>query len=237
MNGVTKALAWSFLLSVTWLLTGCITSEGGLQPAASLDRVRAHLDVARGYIQLANYQRARIAIDRALTVNNRVARAHGLLALVQEREGDIEMAAASFRKALRLDKNDSRLWNNYGAFLFSQAKYRKACVALQRAAQDSRYERRSNVFENLGLCWLKLDAVESAQNAFSRSVNLNEQQSRSWLELAQIDYQNNACTQARNHYEHFVRTGVQTERSHLLANKISELCANQVKAAGVDDDQ
>lgn len=209
------------------LLSGCVTETAGGLGRSLDEQVRVHLDIARGYIRLSDYSRARRAIKRTLTINQKSAQAHGLLALVQEREGDIEMASDSFRTALRLDATDSRLWNNYGAFLFAQGDYQQACSALERAVKNPNYTGRSEAFENLGICLLKLGSTDAAQHAFRRSVLLNEQRPRAWLELSQIEQQRGNCSQAQLYYRNFKRVGVPTPRSLLLADKIVKACPDE----------
>lgn len=223
--------AQSVALAIWVLLAGCVTEITGdaWRVASNPKRVHAHLDVARGYIRLADYQRARQAINKALAVDSRIAQAYGLRALVQEREGDVDMAAANFHKALKLDAEDSRLWNNYGTFLFAQKQYDQACAALGRAAADPGYTGRAGAFNNLGLCRLQLGMAKLAERAFQRSLLLDGQQSTPWFGLAQIAYQGSDCQQAKIYYQGFVRLGIQTASSMELGRLILASCP--------DDDQ
>lgn len=219
-------LAQSVVLAAWLLLVGCVTEITGdaVRIASNSKRVHAQLEVARGYIRLADYQRARQAINKALAIDSRIAQAYGLHALVQEREGDFGMAAANFQKALKLDAEDSRLWNNYGTFLFAQKQYDQACAALERAAADPGYTGRAGAFNNLGLCRLQLGMAKLAERAFRRSLLLDEQQSTSWFGLAQIAYQGRDCQQAKTYYQRFVRFGIQTASSMELGRLILASC-------------
>ena len=127
-------------------------------------------------------------------------------------------------KSLRFDAHDGGLWNNYGAFLFAQSKYKQACSALRRAIEDPEYTAQADAYENLGRCWLKLDAATRAQAAFLHSVQINEQKPLAWLALARLEYQQQHCSKAWRHYENFTRFGTPTDDSSKLAAALHKTC-------------
>lgn len=205
-------------------LGGCVTEITGLQPAPDPERVEAHLDVARGYMQLADYYHAEQAVQRALAVNRRTPWAHGLLALIQAKHGEHKKAETSFLKSLRFDAHDSGLWNNYGAFLFGRSKYKKACPVLRRATMNPEYAAQADAYENLGRCWLKLNAASQARLAFLHSVRLEEQKPLAWLELARIEYQQQHCLKAWRYYKNFTRFSAPTDSSSKLVAQLYKTC-------------
>ncbi|MFB3105037.1 MAG: hypothetical protein ACE1ZA_08920, partial [Pseudomonadales bacterium] len=62
-------------------MAGCITtSTGGLPaPASDEKRVKAQLDLARGYLENRHLERARVPINRALSIDSKSVEAHVLL--------------------------------------------------------------------------------------------------------------------------------------------------------------
>ena len=71
-----------FLVTVLVSLAGCVTeSTGGLpDPAPPASRVNAQLDLARGYLEQGNMERARTSLNKALEIDSRSVEAHVLLA-------------------------------------------------------------------------------------------------------------------------------------------------------------
>lgn len=203
---------------------GCVTEHiGQSQPATKSERLQAHLNVARGYFQLADLQRARQAVERSLAIHHKSAEAYHLLALIQARQGDASTAMASFQRALKLASN-SKIWNNYGAFLYDQKLYQKACRALARSVANEDYEGRASAFENLGHCYLQLAKTEDAKQAFHRAVLLNSAIALPRLELAAIAQQQARCAEAQQHYRAFLERSKQVPRSLLVGIMIAKSC-------------
>ncbi len=82
----------------------------------------------------------------------------------------------------------SSVRNNDGGVLYVQGRYTEDVKQLERWAVYRLYGSRAKVFEVLGVSYLKLERLEDADAAFTRSMQLDPNQPRATLELAQIRF-------------------------------------------------
>ncbi len=213
------------ILLLSTVGTGCVTETTGpapLQAAPPAEQLQALVDLSIGYLRNRDYNRAKENLNRALAIDPNSAQAHNAFGLVYQLEGDDDLADAHFRQATA-DRSYSRAYNNYGAFLFAQQRYKEAIEKLEVAAQDRFYENRPLVFENLGVAYLRLGDVENAEQAFARATRLNPGQPRALLEMAHIRFDQKNYIEARQYYRQFVNSSSQNARSLLLCVRISRI--------------
>ncbi len=138
-----------------------VSSESALQ---------AYTTLGLQYLQGRDTVSAKAAVQKALDINEDYAPAYNALALIFQVESELELAEQYYKKAIALDGSSAMFHNNYGAFLFSQERYKEACEQLAIATQDPFYSNRAQTFENLGRCYLEIQQVEPAMHAFERSL-------------------------------------------------------------------
>ncbi len=213
-----------FLLAVLILPGGCVTeSTGGLpDPAPAANRVNAQLDLARGYLEQGNMERARTSLNRALDIDDRSVEAHVLLAVLNAAESEWGLAEEHFKTALSIDPKDAMALNNYGSFLFSRGRYEEAVHYLTILVRDTDYRARSQAYENLGLAQLKVNERDAARDSFSRALQLNFSQPLSSLELSQLAYDDGDIAGAAAYYDSFRSLAQQSARSLCLGMKIAQ---------------
>ena len=213
------------ILLFAMLLNGCVTETSGPQPpqAASLDdQIQALVDLGMGYVRNRDYIRAKEALSRALEIDPSSRPAHNAFALVHQVEGDYDLAEYHFKRATT-DRTYSRAYNNYGAFLFSQGRFQEAVDKLEVAAEDTFYENRALVFENLGVAYNRLGDREKAEQAFVRAARLNPRMPRALLELAHMRFDEQNFVESRQYYRQFVSVSEQSARSLLLCVRLSRI--------------
>ena len=124
---------------------------------ASEDQAAAdYVQLALAYFDNNDMSGARRHANNALDVDDKVSDAYQVLALIAEREGDRDLADSNFRRAISLDRDNSRARNNYAAMLFSQERYRESYEQLEMVASDTSYEGRALAFEGLGRSALRM---------------------------------------------------------------------------------
>ena len=198
---------WRFgvLAGLIWLTACTTTTTGGFQPAADQSQALAdYIQLAVAYFDANDMAGARRHIDNALAIDERSSGAYNVLALVQQREGDLELAEQTFRRAISLDRNNAQARNNYAALLFTQARYRDAYTQLEAVTEDTTYEGRAFAFENLGRCALMLERPQDARSAFERALQLNGNLYLSALELAALRLQDGEFEGARRAYTQYL---------------------------------
>ncbi len=213
------------IILVLGLLAGCVTETRGpqpLKPAPPEKQVQTLVDLGIGYIRNRDYARAKDNLTRALEINPNSPQAHNGFGLVYQLEGEDELAESHFKKAIA-NRNYTRAFNNYGAFLFAQGRYRESVEMLEVASQDRLYQNRPSVFDNLGVAYQRLGENEKAEAAFLRATQLNSQQGRALLELAEIRYGQKNYIESRAYYRRHVANSSQSSRSLWLCIRLSRI--------------
>lgn len=217
-------LALPLLVVLLFTLQGCVTeSTGGLPDPASVSiRVQAQLDLARGYLEQGNIDRARTSLQSALAIDPRAVEAHTLLGVLYASESDTALAEEHFKFALDTDPTNSQALNNYGSFLYSQGRYEEAVSKLQLLVKDTDYRARGQAYENLGLAQIRNGDMAGAKASFNRALQLNFAQPRASLELAQIAYDEGEYAMAGEYFEGFRSYARQTARTLCLGIKLAQ---------------
>lgn len=186
---IKKYLGFTVIVTAA-LLAGCVTSSTvKTKPVDKQSAVETRVQLAVGYLQEGNHERARTHLHRALEIDGRSAGAHDVMALLLQQEMEYEESEKHYKLALKYSPDFTRGRNNYGLLLFRLGRYEEACNQFSRGSKDLEYPRRAELFLKVGLCRLKLDQVEDARNAFVRSVALNPRLSTSYLELAELEFE------------------------------------------------
>lgn len=195
-------------LLVSSMLSTCVTTTtGGFMADASEERAATdYIQLALAYFDNNDMPGARRHVNNALDIDARISDGYMVLAMVFQREGDLDLADSNFRKAITLDQDNSRARNNYAAMLFSQERFRESYEQLERVASDTSYQGRSLVFEGLGRSALRLGRHEEAKAALQRALQLNENLFIAPLELALIYFDQQDYSLARQYYQNYLTT-------------------------------
>ncbi|MCD5982384.1 type IV pilus biogenesis/stability protein PilW [Pseudomonas sp. CDFA 610] len=222
------------LLCVVMLLAGCV-STGNVNPLSTSqgreEARKAYVQLGIGYLQQGQTERAKVPLKKALELDGLDAGANAALALVFQAEMEPELADQYFRKALSASRNDTRIVNNYGSFLYEQKRYKEAYERFEQAAADNLYPERSRVFESLGMTSIKLGNREQAREQFTKALRLDSQQPRALLEMAELSYEDGHYVPARDYYDRFSQLSEQNARSLLLGTRLAKVYEDRNKAA------
>lgn len=226
----------ALLLLAASLLAGCVTT-GNVDPMKTgkgREEARdAYVQLGIGYLQQGSTENAKVPLRKALEIDPSSADAHAALALVFQIEMEPKLADEHFRKAISQRRDDARLLNNYGSFLFEQKRYPEAMERYTQAAQDSLYPERSRVFENLGLTALQLQQREQAKAYFERSLRLNSRQPRALMEMALLSFEDKQFVPARSYYESYLLLAPHDARSLLLGVRLAKVFEERDNAASL----
>ncbi len=210
-------LAWCLLL-----LVGCVTEQsGGPERAPRGVQLQAQLDLARGYLEQRDWNRARDPLERALEIDPRSAEAHTLMGVLYQAQNEPALAEGAYRRALRYDPRHPQALNNYGTFLYAQGRFEDALGPLRTLVEDTTYRARAQAYENLGFTELKVGNQERARQAFERALSFNAVLPRSSLELAQLAYQDGDYVTSRRYYDMFRGRMRQTAASLCLGLRLA----------------
>jgi type IV pilus assembly protein PilF len=185
---------------------GCVTTHDG-SFSRKIDRDKAteqYVELGLEYIKRDDLQRARKHLTRALEINDEDASAHSALGLVYHQEGELKLAEKSFQSALRYDPAFTRGRTYYGAFLYSQERYAEAMKQFERAAEDTAFESRAQVFANLALCHIRLGNTEQALVAYERTLRLDRSNGRALSGATELLLQSEQFDKAQQYYNALV---------------------------------
>jgi len=211
----------------------CVTeSSGGMPGPAPTDaRVQAQLELARGYLEQRDFNRARGPLGKALDIDPQHVEAHVLSAFLLNAEKDYGPAEQHYKIALRIRPDDAQALNNYGTFLYSRGRYADAIEPLERLVKDTTYRARAQAFENLGMAYLRMEQAEQSEAAFARSLELNFRQPRATLELADMAYGRGDHTTAAARLLEFKTMSRQNARSLCLGLKVATALGDDNQAS------
>lgn len=188
-------------------LSACITET--TNPVFNVEQsdeeaLENYLLLAIGYLDEDDLASAKRHLSNAADIDPNYSEIFAIWGLVYSREGETELADTNFRRALRLNPDDSQARNNYAAFLFAQGQFEDAYEELERVVRDTEYPQRAQAFENMGVAALQLNLVDEAEQAFTRAMQLNANQLRSALELTSINISRNNMPQARAFWQNYL---------------------------------
>jgi type IV pilus assembly protein PilF len=221
------------LLIVCVTLSGCV-STGKINPMDTRkgrDEARqAYVQLGIGYLQEGNSERAKVPLKKAIELDANDADANAALALVFQAEGETQLAEQYFKKALA-SRNDARILNNFGSFLYEQKRFEDAYAMFEKAAADNLYPERSRVFENLGMTAAALGQRDLARDNLEKALRLNRSQPRALLEMAEISFEDRHYVPAKDYYDRFSQLSEQNARSLLLGTRLAKVYEDKNKAA------
>jgi len=157
---------------LSWLLTACAIGASDPDKLDNQERAKSFTDVGIAHFKSRDNVSARNWLQKALSYDDKYARAYSVLASVFQSEKEYELAEQYFKKSITLEPNSAMFHNNYGAFLFARERYPEACVELEKATKDPFYNQRARALNNLGRCYAQIKQTVKAGDAYQRSVNL-----------------------------------------------------------------
>ena len=208
-----KALA---LVIVVSSLVACVTtSDSSLtrnaDPAVAVQR---YVYLGLEYIKREEFNRARKHLLRALEIDEDNAAANSSMGLIYTRQGEKKLAEESFEKALDSDPSYTRGRTYYAAFLFSAERYEEAREQFLRAAEDTTFESRTQVYTNMALCSVRLGDTKSAMEAYERALQLDRFNASALAGLTEVLLDGDDYKRAQYYYNRLVNQIAQQTLTH-----------------------
>jgi type IV pilus assembly protein PilF len=190
------------VLALAACTAGCVTeSTNSRQPATPKVQLQAHLDLARGYMEQRDWNRAKDPLERALTIDPRSAEALTLLGVLYQAQNEPDLAEEYYRQALRSKPDYAMALNNYGSYLYARGRFEEALDPLRTLVKNPDYRDRPQAYENLGFAELRVGNHERAIKAFERALSFNVIMPRSGMELAQLMYLEGDYSASRKYFD------------------------------------
>lgn len=220
-------------MGLVCLLGGCATavSSNGPKQDSPEDAAAAYTRLGKAYLAEGNLPRAQQALEHALSLDARDSGALEGLALLYQRQNDLDLADRFFQQALNAEPNATRIRNNYAALLYQRGEYTKACEQLNAASEDITYTHRAQLFANLGQCEMASGDATAARHAYERALDIDARDARSLLALARIDHTQGNNERAWERLQRYFTVAGTNAESLRLASEIASAQGDSARAA------
>ncbi|MGS2742763.1 type IV pilus biogenesis/stability protein PilW [Halomonas sp. LS-001] len=211
-------------------LSGC-ASNNGLTSQEQPEAANAYTRLGVAYLERSNLPRALNALTRALEIAPDHVEALQALALVYQQQGEITLANEYFQKALQEAPDFTQARNNYAAFLYAQEDYNRACEQLGIASEDAQYPRRSQLFSNLGQCYIAQNNIDQARTSFQRAQQIDPRYARSYYLLAELEFSQGNLSQAWQPLQTYLQLATPNQEALEMAIDIANSRGDEAMAA------
>ena len=149
---------------------------------------RTRISLAFSYLKRGNMQQAKFNLEKAKEYSPNLVDVYTAFAHYYEAVGELEQTEEAYLHALSLDDQDANTLNNFGVFLCRNERVEEAEGYFMQAIRVPTYVRVSETYENIGLCYLKVDNFEKAEEAITRSIMHSPNRASSLMQMAQLQY-------------------------------------------------
>lgn len=215
-----------------WSEGGTSLSDSGSAGSASENRARVHTELGLAYFQAG---RMAVALDEggvALAADPKYAPAYNLLGLVHMFLRETAKARMNFEKGLSLAPGDPEINNNYGWFLCQSGQVREALPYFMVAVKNPLYQTPTKPYFNAGLCALKIQDDEAAEDYFSKAVMADAQNVQAIYRLAELRYRHGKLFDAQRLIQEVLRISQPDPAAIWLALRIERKLGNRSAETG-----
>lgn len=237
LSGQAESFTRSICLALVVALSGCVVESSTSALERNRDPVRAvEKYVAAGmiYLQQGDMKNAHLKLNRAHEINPDDPNLNNALALFYTVEGDPKLVEEHYRKAIDADPGFSQARNNYASFLYGRRRFKDAVEQLEAVAKDYRYNKRSQSFESMGLCYLELGRTGEAKKAFARAIQLNHHQVTSWQKLAEIAFSEKNYQQTQEYLSKLEKISQPTSAQIWLGIQLQRILGDKDKLSSLE---
>jgi Flp pilus assembly protein TadD len=141
------------------------------QPVAKTTAVegdaKSQLELGRSLLNKGQLNDAIAALSKAASLDQKLADAHSLLGVAYQFKGMPDWAKREFEVALKLDKDNPQIMNNYGYLLYLTGDYNEALARLSKALKLAPNDAR--ILNNLAMAQTQLGKYDDAYKNFVRA--------------------------------------------------------------------
>ncbi len=171
------------------VLLGCCWQNTGLAADPdSISRAQAHTELGSAYFSRGQFAVALEELKEALKADSHYAPAYNVLGLVYMELREFDQAEDSFRKALGYDEKNPDIHNNFGWYLCQRNRVDEAMKHFSAALKNPLYTTPAKSHINVGLCSLKKNDLDAAEDAFIRANKLQPQSPQALYYLAEMAF-------------------------------------------------
>ncbi len=208
-------------------MQGCATNS---KKSKSLEAAGYHAQLGIGYLQRNRLKLAQQYLGKALAANPKSPTVQHYYALLQDRIGNKQLAARYFALAVKQDRNNPELLNNYGSFLCKHGAVNRAEMAFLRATANPLYDTPEFAFTNAGICLKKRNNYRRAEGYLSKALSLNPTFPSALYHMAELSHRQNKNAKAQAYLYRYNERAPITSETLKLCYRIST-ALNEVASA------
>ena len=176
--------------------------------------------IAIEHMRDKDYEMALKKLDKATSTDPNYVDAYNALGVVYNQIGETEKADSNFRRALRLDADNSSALNNYGQFLCQQGDHAKGQEMFVAATDNSLYRTPEIALSNAGVCAMSAGNRGAAEQHFRSALEANPRVPVALLNMAQISFDNQRYLPARGYIQRYTEVARHTAQSLWLGIQV-----------------
>ena len=205
--------------SQSYIETSTGLSDNSVDKTAA---ARSRLTLALKYIEIENYQEAKINLDRAASYISHDADIYLAYAYYYQKVKEHQQAEKAYIHALELAPDDGNIHNNFGVFLCGIARFDEAEREFLAAIASPSYNQIANSYENAGQCALESGDKPQALKYLQSSLAYAPQNLDVRLSLAEVNFQLADYSIAKQQLTRYESVGKATARSLWLGFNIAD---------------
>lgn len=215
-------------MAVSLLAVACASSPYSDQAQARRkEAAKINVQLGVSYLNEGDLEHSKIKLERALKEDPKLPSAHWSYALLQMRLGDTKLAEKHLKKAIDLDPSDARARNNYGFLLCSEGRIEEAEKQFLLAARNPLYKTPAVAYTNAGLCLLKTDGRDKAEQYFRAALEARPNHAQALYQLARLKFEQGKYLQARAFMQRYAQASDHTAPSLWLGYRIERHLGNR----------
>ena len=160
-------------------------------------RARIKLELASAYFSRGELPTALDEVKQSIALNPGSADAFDLRGLIYAALGKDDLAADSYREALRIDPSNGDTLHNYGWFRCLRGQYPEADGLFAKALAVSQYREVTRTLLARGVCQARAGKLAEAEATLQRSYQLDPSNPAVGTNLANVLYREHQYERAR----------------------------------------
>ena len=182
------------------------------------------------YLQAGRLKLASEKLEKALKQDPDSSEVNHFYAILKQHIGDNKAATRYFKKAIRINKKDPSLLNNYGSHLCQTGDITEAVKYFDLAAQNPFYSTPEYAYTNAGICLRKKNDDEQAEYYFRKALDKNANFGSALFQMAKLNYHQGNYAKAQAFLLRYDEKNMPAEETLTLCSNINKRLGDLKKA-------